>query len=180
MPFTPYHFGPALLLGVLLFPFTDLATIVIASVVLDLEPLAVIFLNLSLPLHGFFHTYLGASIAASVLSVFVYPFRTYLNKIASLFGLHQNSSLRHIMAASFVGTYSHVFLDSFLYAEMNPFFPIIGNPLLGLLSSGDVYMFCVIAGLIGFLGYVLRAIIRPRMSDLNNGPLISCDAVDLC
>ncbi|MFW9956308.1 MAG: hypothetical protein ACFFD3_17330 [Candidatus Thorarchaeota archaeon] len=42
MPFTPYHFGPALLIGVVLLPVVDLSTIIVASVVLDLEPLAVL------------------------------------------------------------------------------------------------------------------------------------------
>ncbi|MFW9927114.1 MAG: hypothetical protein ACFFDM_10120 [Candidatus Thorarchaeota archaeon] len=164
MPFTPYHFGPGLLLGTFLFPFVDIATLMIASVVLDLEPLVVIFLNL--PLHGFFHSYLGASFASIVLSAFVYPFRSYLNKIVSLFGLYQSSSYRHIIAASIMGTYSHVFLDSFLYVEMNPFFPLIGNQFVGLFLSSTVYNFCIIIGIVGFIAYVLRAIFRPGNIDL--------------
>ena len=170
MPFTPYHLGPALLLGALLFPFVDLATIMMASIVLDLEPLAVIFLNLPLPLHGFFHSYLGASIAATTLSVSVYPFRSYLNKIVSLFGLYQSSSFHHIFTASIIGTYSHVLLDSFLYVEMNPFFPLIGNPFFGVFLSSNVYIFCIILGLFGFFAYVLRAILKPGTSDSVEDP----------
>jgi membrane-bound metal-dependent hydrolase YbcI (DUF457 family) len=170
MPFTPYHFGPGLLLGVLLFPFIDLTTIMMASVVIDLEPLAVIFLNLPLPLHGFFHSYLGASIAALSLSVVVYPLRKPLNKLVSLFGLHQRSSFRNIIAAGFVGTYSHVFLDSLLYVEMNPFFPIMGNPFLGLFLIEAVYTFCVIAGFVGFAAYVLRVIFKPGSNDSGDEP----------
>jgi membrane-bound metal-dependent hydrolase YbcI (DUF457 family) len=172
MPFTPYHFGPALLLGVLLFPFVDLVTVMMASVIVDLEPLAVLLFGLPGPLHGFFHTYLGASIVALVLSAFIYPFRKYLNTIVSLFGLHQSSSFRHIIAASFVGTYSHIFLDSFLYAEMNPFYPILGNPFVGLFSGGIVYTFCVFAGLVGIIVYVLRAIFKPGDIDSGDGPFI--------
>ena len=170
MPFTPYHFGPALLLGILLFPFIDLATVMMASVVVDLEPLVVLFLGLPYPLHGFFHTYLGATIAALVLSAFVYPFRKYLNMIVSLFGLHQRSSLRHIIGASFVGTFSHVFLDSLLYAEMNPFFPILGNPFVGLYSFAVVYNICLIAGFVGFIGYVIRALLRPGIVEEGDDP----------
>ncbi|MGY5864614.1 MAG: hypothetical protein RTV41_08410 [Candidatus Thorarchaeota archaeon] len=170
MPFTPYHFGPAFLLGILLFPFVDLATIMMAGVIIDLEPIAVLFLNLPYPVHGFFHTYLGASIAALALSAVVYPFRTHLNKLVSLFGLHQNSSFQHIIAAGFVGTYSHVFLDSLLYTEMNPFFPIMGNPFLGLFLIEAVYTFCVIVGLVGFGVYVLRVIFTPRFLDSADEP----------
>lgn len=170
MPFTPYHFGPALLLGILLFPFVDLATIMMAGVIIDLEPIAVLFLNLPYPIHGFFHTYLGASIAALFLSVVVYPLRTHLNKLVSLFGLHQRSSFRHIIAGGFVGTYSHVFLDSLLYAEMNPFFPIMGNPFLGLFLIEAVYAFCIIAGFAGFAVYVLRVIFKPGSFDSGDEP----------
>jgi len=100
MPFTPYHFGPGLLVGVLLFPFIDLSTVIAASVILDLEPLSVLLLDLPLPLHGFFHTYLGATIVAFLLAIAIWPFRGYLNKIVSIFGMHQESSFRHILPAT--------------------------------------------------------------------------------
>ncbi len=167
MPFTPYHFGPALLIGVVLLPVIDLSTIIIASVVLDLEPLAVLLLNLPMPLHGFFHTYLGATIVAVLLSISLWPFRSYLNMIVSLFGIHQESNLRAIVIASIIGTYTHVLLDSFLYAEMNPLYPILGNPFLGLVSSQFIYNLCVFAGFLGFAGflvYFLYTISKPKAS----------------
>ena len=166
MPFTPYHFGPALLIGVLLFPFIDFTTIVVASVILDLEPLAVIFLNLPGPLHAFFHTYLGATIVAIALSVCIYPFRKYLNEFVSLFGLKQESSFRHILPAGFIGTYSHVLLDSFLYVEINPFFPLLGNPFVGFLAFGFVYNLCLALGIIGFFVYLLRILLNLRVSKI--------------
>lgn len=164
MPFTPYHFGPALLIGVLLFPFIDFATIVVASVILDLEPLAVILFNLPMPLHAFFHTYLGATIVAIILAIGIYPFRKYLNKLVALFGLRQESSFRHIIPASIIGTYSHVLLDSFLYAEMNPFFPFLGNPFVGLLTGGFVYNLCLVFGIIGIFAYLIRVLLNIGVS----------------
>lgn len=156
MPFTPYHFGPGLFLGVLLFPFIDFSTVIIASMFIDIEPIAVLMFGLPYPLHGFFHSYVGATILSCVLTGLIYPFRKYLNALVSLFGLHQESSLRHIFPASIIGTYSHVFLDSFLYSEMNPLYPLIGNPFLGMLSSGIVYSLCVQLGLLGLGLYVIR------------------------
>ncbi len=172
MPFTPYHFGPAVFIGVLLFPFIDLATLIAASVILDLEPLAILIFNLPGPLHAFFHTYLGATIVAVVLSICIYPFRKYLNEIVSFFGLKQESSFRHILPASLLGTYSHVLLDSFLYAEMNPFFPLLGNPFLGLLGGAFVYNLCLVLGVIGFFLYLLRVLLNVRTN------LIEGDAFD--
>ena len=164
MPFTPYHFGPGILIGILLFPFIDFTTVMIASVILDLEPLTVILFDLSMPLHGFFHTYLGATIVALLLSIGIFPFRRYLNQMVSLFGLEQESSLRNIIPASFIGTYSHVFLDSFLYFEMNPFYPVLGNPFLGILSSGIVYNLCLVLGFIGVFAYILRVLLKLGVS----------------
>ncbi len=166
MPFTPYHFGPALLIGVLLFPFIDFSTMMIASVILDFEPLSVIIFDLQLPLHAFFHTYVGATIVAIILSIGIYPFRKYLNRFVSLFGLKQESSFQHIMAASFIGTFSHVFLDSFLYVEMNPLFPILGNQFFGLLSSGLVYGFCFSMGFIGLFIYLFRVLLGFRVAKI--------------
>jgi len=156
MPFTPYHFGPGLLLGVVLFPLIDISTMIVASVVLDLEPLAVILLNLQSPLHGFFHSYLGATIVAVILSLAIWPVRSSLNTIVSLFGLQQESSFRQILPASLIGVYSHVFLDSFIYSEMNPFFPLTGNPFIGILMVSDVYNCCFYLGLLGLGVYIFR------------------------
>jgi membrane-bound metal-dependent hydrolase YbcI (DUF457 family) len=170
MPFTPYHFGPALLIGVFLFPFVDIATVMIASVVLDLEPLAVILFDLPIPLHAFFHTYLGATIGGVGVSICVYPFRKYLNEFVALFGLRQESSFRQILPAGFIGTYSHVLLDSFLYAEMNPFFPFLGNPFVGVLTFGFVYNLCLILGVVGFFVYLLRVLLNYKVERIEGDP----------
>jgi membrane-bound metal-dependent hydrolase YbcI (DUF457 family) len=165
MPFTPYHLGPALLIGVLFIPFCDFSTIFIASVILDLEPLAILLLNLPLPLHGFFHTYVGATIIAGILAFSIWPFRNYLNAIVSLFGIHQVSTLRTIIPASIIGTYTHIFLDSFVYAEMNPLYPLIGNPFFELVSSQSVYSLCVFSGFLGlaaYLAFILYTFLKPK------------------
>ncbi len=156
MPFTPYHFGFGFFLGIVFFPLIDFTVVMIASVILDFEPLTIIILGLPLPLHGFFHTYLGATIAGLLLTICIWPLRGYLSKMASILRLHQQSSFRHILSAGLIGTYSHVFLDSFLYAEMNPLYPLLGNPFLNLVWSNSIYDFCVVSGLLGFVLYVLR------------------------
>lgn len=174
MPFTPYHFGPALLLGMLLIPFVDLSAILIASVILDLEPLAVLMFNLPFVLHGIFHTYLAASIVAILLTFTLWPLRGVLNTIVSAFGVHQQSTLRSLFLASLIGTYSHVFLDSFLYAEMNPFYPFMGNPFVGLIQGQVVYNLCVLSGLFGlglYVGYLLYWHYKSRETQIPQGDL---------
>ncbi|MCP8321287.1 MAG: DUF4184 family protein, partial [archaeon] len=124
MPFTPFHWGPALLIGMLLFSIFDLPALFISSVIPDLEGLLILTFHLSLPLHGFFHTYLGASILGVVTAIIVYYLYRLLRKIMALFMLDQKSSFKRILYTSLFGVYSHIFLDSFLYGEMNPFYPL--------------------------------------------------------
>ena len=56
MPFTPYHVGPALLVALLLYPLLDISTFLVASLILDLEPLAVILGLAKWSMHGVFHS----------------------------------------------------------------------------------------------------------------------------
>jgi membrane-bound metal-dependent hydrolase YbcI (DUF457 family) len=67
-----------------------------------------------------------------------------LKKSFGYFGLNQNFSLSSIILGSVVGVVSHIILDSFLYSEMNPFFPIEGNIFFGLLSPTSVYVLCIV------------------------------------
>ncbi len=160
MPFTPYHFGPAFLIGVLAFPFLDIAALMISSVVLDLEPLAVLMFGLSGPLHGNLHTFLGAAIVAVLTACVIWVIRTPLQQLLSLFALSHDPTFSTVLISSVIGTYSHVLLDSFLYAEMNPFFPLLGNPLQGLIEAATIYQFCVYCMMFGLVIYALRLVVR--------------------
>ncbi len=160
MPFTPYHFGPAFLLGVVVFPVLDIAALMISSVVLDLEPLAVLMFGLPGPLHGNLHTFLGATIVAILTACVIWVIRTPLQQLLSLFALSHDTTFNSVLMASVIGTYSHVLLDSFLYAEMNPFFPMLGNSLLGLIQAPTIYQFCVYCMAFGLVVYALRLVVR--------------------
>lgn len=144
--------------------FVDLSTIMIAGVILDIEVIVVLVFNLSQPLHGFFHTYFGATLVAITLSIVLWPLRKFLNDIVILLGIHQESNYRMILFGSLIGTESHVFLDSFLYLEMNPFYPLLGNPFLDLIPSVMIYDLCIITGILGLVLYVIRILYRKPIS----------------
>ncbi|MFW9954616.1 MAG: hypothetical protein ACFFD3_08690, partial [Candidatus Thorarchaeota archaeon] len=165
MPLTPYHFGPTLLAGVVLFPFIDLVAILIGSVILDIEPVLVLFLHLGGPLHGVSHTYLVATIVSVILAGVIWFLRNPMKSIMSAFGVIAEPRKSSILAGSFLGTYSHIFLDGFLYAEMNPFYPVLGNPFLGLISLGIVQQLCLYSGLIGIVLYFVRFCIMRKGAD---------------
>jgi membrane-bound metal-dependent hydrolase YbcI (DUF457 family) len=157
LPFTPFHLGPALFFGLLLSTAFDLPTFLIANVLPDVEPFAVLFFNVSgYPLHGFFHSYIGATILAAILSFCMYFLRGFFGKVMRVFRLQQSSSLKKIVFTSFIGAYFHVFLDSFLYSEMMPFYPLQGNVFLAYGSYTIIYGFCGITALLGIALYLYK------------------------
>jgi len=163
MPFTPFHLGPGLLVGLLLFRFLDFPTFLLASVVVDLEPFLVMLLGLDYPLHGFFHSFLGGSIAAFALALAMLKLRPSISGVVSLLRLKQSVSSRGIWAASLLGVYLHVLLDSPLYPEMKPFYPLAANPLLSssMFIGFQVYALCTICLVIGVFLYAYR-VLRAR------------------
>ena len=162
MPFTPFHWGPSSWIGLILFKIFDFPTLLVASVIVDIEPICVLFFNLNYPLHGFFHSFLGGSILAILTAIILYLLKDNIKKIMVIFKLTQDSSFKKILWTSFFGVYSHLLLDSFLYREVKPFYPFEGNPFLGLFSFQQIYLFCGLSFLVGILFYLIRLAIVKR------------------
>jgi len=156
MPFTPFHLGPALLIGLLFFPFLDLVSLLVSSVIVDVEPLYLMTQHAPY-LHGFFHSYIGGTIIGILVATGMYPIRSWLQKIIALFGILQRSSFHRILFTSILGAYSHILLDSFLYGEMKPFYPWDFNPFLNAVSALSIYGFCSISFILGLIIYAYRA-----------------------
>jgi len=167
MPFTPYHEGPALVIGLIFLRFIDLPTLLISSIIVDIEPLAVIFFGLPYPLHGFFHTFLGATLLGTVTFVAMLPLRKYFTPFMDAFGIHQEIKRSNIFWGAYIGVYKHILLDAPLYIEMNPFFPQLGNPFYGVVSPYDIYSLCTISFILAVVIYVLRvAVFRKDLPEV--------------
>ena len=164
MPFTPFHLGPVLLFGLAFFSIFDLLTLLTASVIPDIEPFCILLFHISRYPHGFFHSYLGSSILAILVAVIIYLFRDMLTKVMLKFQVSQKASVTKILFTSFIGIYSHVFLDSFLYNKMNPLYPLQGNPFVDIIptyiADGVIYGFCGISFIFGVTLYLYK--IRKR------------------
>ena len=158
MPFTPFHLGPALFFGLLLFRHIHFTTFIMANIIVDLEPFFILFLGLDCPLHGFFHSFIGSSLIAIVLAFCMSKLDKYLKDFTRTIKLSQELPLRSIWMASFFGVYLHILLDSTLYSDIKPFYPSDLNPFLNniILSGMNVYLLCVILFFPGFLLYRLR------------------------
>ena len=162
MPFTPYHWGPSSWIGLLLFRIFDFSTLLISSVIVDIEPPSVLVLNLNYPFHGFFHSFVGGSVVAILTSIVLYLLKGKIKKIMAIFRLAQDSSFKKILWTSFFGVYFHILLDAPLYSDIKPFYPMRNNPLYGLFSSQQIYLFCSLSFLLGILFYLLRLLIVKR------------------
>jgi membrane-bound metal-dependent hydrolase YbcI (DUF457 family) len=141
MPFTPYHLGPGSLIGLSLFKIFDVPALLIASVVIDIEPFSALLFNLNYPLHGVFHSFLGGSMVAGFIAAAVYFLKNDIKKLMVLFKLAQDSSFKKILWTSFFGIYFHILLDSPLYTDIKPFYPLTINPFYGLFSPEQIYLF---------------------------------------
>lgn len=121
-----------------------------SQIVIDIQPLVVLLLGEG-HLHGISHTYLGATLLAVVAAL--------TGKHLAEFGLAVLGIARDnpitmtwpiAFFSAFVGTYSHVVLDSVMHGDLQPFYPFsLANPLLGKLDYDELHQFCIYSGLGG-------------------------------
>lgn len=158
MPITYFHIGPALAAKAAVPKHVSFMAFAVTQVVIDAE---VVFALTSgmWPVHRFFHTYLGATVIALATVIIGRPFlrwallgwnRTIASGLSGKLHIKPDISLQAALLGALLGGWSHVLLDSFLYADMQPFAPFMsGNALLGFLSRSQVYSLCVVLGLLG-------------------------------
>jgi hypothetical protein len=68
MPFTAFHFGPGALVHSAAPQYVSFLAFCGANVLVDVEPLY-FMLTQQHPIHRFFHTYVGAAVAGSIVVV---------------------------------------------------------------------------------------------------------------
>jgi hypothetical protein len=158
MPFTPFHFGPGAAIKAVAPRHFSFTVFCFSQVVTDCETLYYMVQGLH-PWHRFFHTYVGATLIA-ILSILV-------GRLICQFGLRIWAQWRDApfkqyfptntvipwssaAAGAFVGTYSHVFLDSIMHPDSRPLMPFsAANPFYLLVGTGTLYSICFILGLSG-------------------------------
>ena len=154
MPFTPYHMGPGILIKALLQGSYSLMVFGWAQIVMDVQPLIVIITGQG-HLHGFTHTYIGATL----LAIFSALSGKYLSEIGLyIIGLNRNWQVKIswwvAFVSAFIGTLSHVLLDSIMHGDLEPFFPLSNdNPFLRIVSIETLHWFCLGAGAVGTILY---------------------------
>jgi hypothetical protein len=155
LPFTPFHLGPALSLGLPLRKYIHAPTFILANVAVDVEPFLVLFLRLNYPLHGSLHTYAFAFLLGLGLGLGMFFLETFLRPVYKVLLLEPNRTfgIRAFMVAGALGTMLHVLFDSPLYADIQPFYPMTTNPLYNSVSSLEIYLASVWLGILGVVFY---------------------------
>lgn len=155
MPFTPFHFGPAACLSLPLKRRMDVPVFILANVVIDIEPLAVMAFGLDYPLHCYAHTLVFGGLLGAAFGVAVFPSRTYLSRLMEMVSLPYLPSLSGMALSGASGAWFHILLDSPLYADMRPLYPFAHNPAYGLVGGSAVYAFCAASFIPAVAAYLL-------------------------
>lgn len=154
MPFTPFHFGPGILLGLFLLKKIDFPTFLAANIIIDWRAFLVFFGLWNGPLHGWVHTYIGATIMAIILGSVMLYIRPLIDKQLREMKIVQEVTKGKIFLASFSGTFLHVTLDAFHHPYMQTFMPLDSRPLYGLMSTNEVRLVTFTMLLLSFPVYL--------------------------
>ena len=156
MPFTPIHMGLGILTKALLRSSFSLMVFGYTQIVMDIQPLIVLITGEG-HLHGFSHTYVGAIL----LAIFSALTGKYLSELGLvILGLSKESPIKIAwwvsFLSAFIGSFSHVFLDSIMHTDVEPFYPsTLHNPFQGLISIAALHKLCFYFGLVGAAIYYL-------------------------
>lgn len=157
MPFTPFHFGPALLLGILLYRWVDLPTLLVSSVIIDIRAALVVFGPLEPPVHGILTTFAGGTFIAILVTAVISSLPNSIDRLLDYGRLTDRSSRSAIFTGAILGVYSHVILDSILYTDARPLYPITWNPFfVDGVKFIPVYVGCTLAGILGLIALAVK------------------------
>jgi hypothetical protein len=158
MPFTPFHFGPGMLVKGIAPRWWSWTSYAVTQVVIDVETLFNIVRN-HYPAHGALHTFLGGSLAGAATATALVAARHGARRALPRFSSEverQAPSIRAeagtgpIFAGGVIGGALHALLDGFMHPDSEPFMPWMPeNPLLHVVRFGPLIAGCVLSGLVG-------------------------------
>jgi hypothetical protein len=163
IPFTPFHFGPGLLAKACVPRYFWLTSFLLANVLIDVEVLFYLWRD-DPPIHRHLHSYIGGTamgtIAGVVMFVTIQTIRRALAAQRRLSDRFARAREFHLLIQSgvsgVIGGVSHVFLDSLMHRDMQPFWPFSDhNGLVGLVDVGALHIGCAVAGFFGLAFWLL-------------------------
>ena len=163
MPFTPFHMGPGMAVKAVSGKKFSLIAFGVAQIAMDTEPL-VRMIRGDRIVHGFTHTYVGAVLIGALVLPVVRPLgaailrlwnRELISSGHAWLACDDTISWTAASVGVFIGTFSHVLLDSLMHADLEPFAPFASsNPLLHAISLVTLHSFCLVTGLLGVAAWI--------------------------
>jgi hypothetical protein len=129
-------------------------------VLIDVESLYNL-INHRHPVHAFFHTYLGATLAIAAVVLLFMGARWFARRfwLPDLFKW-QELTLAQVSAGAMLGGYSHVVLDSGMHGDIEPLSPFSSaNPLLGVIPLDTLHIACLALGMFGLVVVGVRRLV---------------------
>jgi membrane-bound metal-dependent hydrolase YbcI (DUF457 family) len=160
MPFTPFHFGPGLLVKGVAPRWFSWTAFVGTQVVIDCETLYYLLRD-EYPVHRVLHTFLGASLAGLGTALAMFGGTVFLPRLApglAVWFRRPNPMARAecsavgIFIGGIIGGASHPLLDGLMHRDIRPFAPWSdANPLLGAVGLDTLHVACIAAGVVGLI-----------------------------
>ena len=165
MPFTPFHFGFAILLFSLVI-YLDPITLFLGVVIIDLEGI-ICLISGTCPLHGITHSLLGVIIFFIPLTLLSWI--SYKKFKLEKFLLMPKFNWFISLSSGIVGLLSHIFFDAIIYNEMMFLYPFSREQglLFGLWSSFTDYIILSVMFFVGCGILILRYFLLKRNEKKN-------------
>ena len=156
MPFTPFHFGPGLLLKGLAPRRISLTAFVATQVVVDLEPL-VRRVRGEYPLHGPVHTVWVAGAIGLVVGAALQAVALRRPTASTAPMLRGDLTPGAALLGGLLGGLSHPLLDGLMHRDVRALRPLAETTwVLAPAGVTALHVGCVIAGVLGALLLVVR------------------------
>lgn len=172
MPITPFHLGAGLAIKAAGGRYFSVLVFGIAQVAMDVEPLIGMLRGADV-LHGWTHTYVGATVIGVLVALLAPPLcrailrrwnQELVHHHLGWLGSPEEIGPLAATIGAFVGSYSHVVLDSIMHADIMPFSPwSTANGLQGYLSVGALHSVCIAAGFLGILAWFITGLWQRRV-----------------
>jgi membrane-bound metal-dependent hydrolase YbcI (DUF457 family) len=143
VPFTPFHFGPGAAIKAVIPTRFSFSAFCYAQIVTDIESAYHLLIG-EYPVHRFLHSYMGATVTALFCALTVRPLCRILNV---WFRCSISVAWKVAFLSAFIGTYSHVLLDSIMHRDIVPLKPFnASNGMYRVISVDLLHIPCVVLG----------------------------------
>jgi membrane-bound metal-dependent hydrolase YbcI (DUF457 family) len=159
MPFTPYHFGPSVFIGLVFRKWLDIPVFVFANVVVDIEVLVIAVFGLGYPAHRYCHTFLVGAVLGLLWGAAAYPLRHIFNRLMQILRIPYQTSFLKMVISGVLGVWLHVLIDGICHFGAHIFWPSktiwLWRTMYRHINAGQIKAICLFFLLAAVMPYLL-------------------------